>query len=63
MLVGSYFCTHVSRLLDFDMNDVVSFDTKYFLFLETYLLKTISTHKKNYTKNNNKCRHLPIINN
>ena len=31
VLVGSYFCTHVSRLLDFNTNDVVSFDTKYFL--------------------------------
>ena len=30
MLVDSYFCTHVSRLLDFDTNDMVSFDTKYF---------------------------------
>ena len=24
VLVGSYFCTHVSRLLDFDTDDVVS---------------------------------------
>ena len=33
MLVGSYLCTHVSRLLDFDTDDMdhmVSFDTKYF---------------------------------
>ena len=30
VLVNSYFCTHVSRLLDFDMDDVVSFGTKYF---------------------------------
>ena len=27
-LVGSYFCKHVSCLLDFDTDDVVSFDTK-----------------------------------
>ena len=27
---GSYFCTHISHLLDFDMDDMVSFDTKYF---------------------------------
>ena len=27
---GSYFCTHVSCLLDFDTDDVVSFDIKYF---------------------------------
>ena len=30
VLVDSYFCTHVSRLLNFDMDDGVSFDTKYF---------------------------------
>ena len=29
VLRGSYFCTHVSHLLDFDLNNV-SFDTKYF---------------------------------
>ena len=28
--MGSYFWTHVFRLLDFDMDDIVSFDTKYF---------------------------------
>ena len=61
--MGSYFCTHVSRLLDFNTDDVVSFDTKYFSFLRTYLLKTVCTHKKNSTKNDNKCRHLPTINN
>ena len=32
-IVNSYFCTHVSRLLNFDTNGVVSFDIKYF-FLE-----------------------------
>ena len=30
VLVDSYFCTHVFRLLDFDTDDVVSFNTKYF---------------------------------
>ena len=30
VLVGNYFCTHVSRLFDFDTDNVVSFDTKYF---------------------------------
>ena len=29
-LVSNYFHTHVSHLLDFDMNDVILFDTKYF---------------------------------
>ena len=29
VLRGSYFCTDVSHLLDFDLNNV-SFDTKYF---------------------------------
>ena len=33
MLVGSYFCTHVSHLLGFNTDDVVQFDIKY-LFLE-----------------------------
>ena len=27
VLVNSYFCTRVSYLLDFDTNDIVSFDT------------------------------------
>ena len=31
MLLDSYFYTHITSLLDFDMNDMVSFDTKYFL--------------------------------
>ena len=29
VLVSTYYCTHISRLLEFDMDDVVSFDTKY----------------------------------
>ena len=32
-LVGSYFCTYVSHLLNFDTDDVVSFDIKYFFIL------------------------------
>ena len=30
MLVGSYFCEHVFRLFDFDMDDMILFDIKYF---------------------------------
>ena len=30
VLMSSYFCTHVSRLLNFDTDDLVSFNTKYF---------------------------------
>ena len=30
VLMGSYFYTHVSHLLGFNMNDVVTFDTKFF---------------------------------
>ena len=30
VLVSSYFCTNVSHLLDFDMDDMVSFDKNYF---------------------------------
>ena len=30
MLVGNYFCTHIFHLLDFDTNDMVLFDIKYF---------------------------------
>ena len=33
LLVGSYFCTHVFRLLNFDMNDVVLFNKKYFFLV------------------------------
>ena len=33
VLVGNYFYTHVSHLLGFDTDDVVSFDTKYFFIL------------------------------
>ena len=33
VLVDSYFCTHISRLLDFNTDNVVSFDIKYFFFI------------------------------
>ena len=29
----SYFCRHVSRLFEFDMTNMISFDTKYLLIL------------------------------
>ena len=68
--MGSYFCTHVSRLLDFDTDDVISFDIKYF-FISYNLFTTDSLYSQKkkyiyiyiYTKNNNKCRHLPTFNN
>ena len=46
ILVGNYFCTKVSRLLDFDTDDGVSFDTKYFFLF----LSQISKKHKNPTK-------------
>ena len=33
MLVSSYFYTHISYSLSFDMDDVLSFDKKYFFLL------------------------------
>ena len=33
MLVSNYFYTHISHLLSFDTDDVVSFDIKYFFLL------------------------------
>ena len=35
VLVGNYFYTHVSHFLSFDMNDMVSFDKKYFFNIYT----------------------------
>ena len=47
VLADNYFCTHVSHLLNFDMDDVISLDIKlFFHFLDPILLKTVSTHKK-----------------
>ena len=43
--VGSYFCTHVFYLLDFDTDDVVSFDIKCF-FLQSNYMFTIYKKKK-----------------
>ena len=37
MLVGCYFYTHISHLLGFDTNDMVSFNTKYFFDVETQM--------------------------
>ena len=37
MLVGCYFYTHISHLLGFDTNDMVSFNTKYFFEVETQM--------------------------
>ena len=34
VLVSSYFYTYISHLLGFDMDDMVSFDIKYFFVLE-----------------------------
>ena len=36
VLVGNYFYTHVSHLLEFDTDDVVSLDTKYFFVIPPY---------------------------
>ena len=33
VLVDCYFCTYVSCFLDFDMDDMVSFNTKYTFFV------------------------------
>ena len=67
VLVDSYFCTHVSRLLNFDINDIVSFDTKYFFISQNLFTKdgiySKKKKKKKSTKNDNKCRHLSTINN
>ena len=41
VLVGSYFYTHISQLLDFNTNNVVSFDTKYF-FPNLFVKSTIN---------------------
>ena len=37
VLAGNYFYTHVSHLLEFDTDDVVSLDTKYFFVIRPYL--------------------------
>ena len=61
--MGSYF-THVSRLVVFDMDDVVSFNIKYFFILWNLFTKdSIYLLTKNSTRNDNKCCHHPTINN
>ena len=35
VLVGGYICTRISHLLDFDMANILSFDTKYVLWYGT----------------------------
>ena len=35
VLVGSYFYIYISHLLDFDTDDVISFDTKHFFHPNT----------------------------
>ena len=42
ILVNSYFYIHVSHLLSFDIDDVISFDTKYFFYsLTIFLLSNV----------------------
>ena len=49
VLVGSYFCTHISRLLNFDMDDVVLFNTKYFFISYNLFTKdSIYSQRKFY---------------
>lgn len=43
--MSSYFYTHISYLLDLDMNDVVSFDIKYFFPL-TYCFPTFKCFRE-----------------
>ena len=43
VLVDSYFCTSIFR---FDMNDVVSFDTKYFFLVEHLIRGIIQSNMK-----------------
>ena len=46
VLVGSYFFIHVSCLLDFDTNDVVSFNTKYFFPRHMHLYTELLNHQQ-----------------
>ena len=49
ILVSSYFCTHIFHLLDFDTDDMILFNTKYFFFL---LLGTFNSIQFNSIKFN-----------
>ena len=44
VLIDSYFFTYTSQLLDFDMDDVISFNTKYFFVIHEY--KIIKNRKE-----------------
>ena len=46
MLVNSYFYTYIFRLLNFDIDDVVSFDTKYFFLVEHLIRGIIQSNMK-----------------
>ena len=37
MLVGSYFCTYIFYLLDFNTDDRALFDTKYFFLRKSFI--------------------------
>ena len=54
MLVNSYFYTYIFRLLNFDIVDVVSFDTKYFFLVEHLIRGIIQSNMK-------KVLHLALI--
>ena len=51
MLVGNYFCTHIFCSLDFDTNDVVSFNVK-------RSLNTVNICSPNLTKPKKKSRNI-----
>ena len=44
VLVDSYFYTYISQLLDFDMDDMMSFDTNIFFIIHEY--KIIKNRKE-----------------
>ena len=54
VLVNSYFYTYIFRLLNFDIVDVVSFDTKYFFLVEHLIRGIIQSNMK-------KVLHLALI--
>ena len=47
--MGSYFCINASHLLNFDTDDVVSFDIRYF-FLSSYRIVQFFFHVKKKKK-------------
>ena len=46
MIVNSYFCTYIFHLLNFDIDDVVSFDAKYFFLVEHLIRGIIQSNMK-----------------